>query len=539
VDQDEWCKAAVEFSFYDKDDRSLKGYGAAFFTRVGYPMIVDGVKLYQQYENGWRLVPEPYGVCNGDFEADLKGPEKLTAVNGLGGITLNWAMPSSTFKTNIYKDGVFAKEIPAGTNMARFEAADGIEAGKPYTFELRAVNGSGTESAGVSVKAMAYAAEMLDSYKEQFADWEFSNDPANGKIRLTTTGYSDGCALEFLDHQLAHPTWKPGIRNIRTSKGEHLTEGDIWRWKMWVKPTKVNIDGTYTIESIQTLIGGSTARTEFKTFTDAAGNPVNPKSLATDDWVLATSEERTIAAADKNNSWCTLLFASACIIDNISMEKKNAEGGWAAAPSNMVMNGSFRTNSDQEKPLDGVLTASAVNGTAKLSWSYSASGDVCGYQVLRDGELIATLSRAENSYEDSGLAEGVEYTYVVKAVDNCNNLSDGAEAKVVSVPVEYSVTGASVPEKVDEGENTVTVNVENFLISGGMKAELVLGLYKDGKLTNVQTSGQRVISKGAKVPLTAHITAPALADGAYTVRVFIFDGISTLMPLSPVQKIQE
>jgi Iron/zinc purple acid phosphatase-like protein C/Calcineurin-like phosphoesterase len=59
-----------------------------------------------------------------------------------------------------------------------------------------------------------------------------------------------------------------------------------------------------------------------------------------------------------------------------------------------------------------------------VAWAASASTDVAGYQVIRDGKVIATVSLPRGlRWSDNGLAASSAHTYAIRAVDSARNAS--------------------------------------------------------------------------------------------------------------------
>jgi chitodextrinase len=69
------------------------------------------------------------------------------------------------------------------------------------------------------------------------------------------------------------------------------------------------------------------------------------------------------------------------------------------------------------------VTQLSVSATsADLTWGAASDNvAVAGYQVTRDGTLVATLDAAARSYSDSGLASGSSYEYAITAFDAAGN----------------------------------------------------------------------------------------------------------------------
>jgi subtilase family serine protease/flagellar hook assembly protein FlgD len=96
---------------------------------------------------------------------------------------------------------------------------------------------------------------------------------------------------------------------------------------------------------------------------------------------------------------------------------------------------------DVTAPAAPVLQAQAAASNAELNWSGPDDVDVAGFQVLRDGELIAALTDgAARAYVDAGRPNG-HYTYTVKAVDRVGNV--GTESNTATVNI--NVAGPSAP----------------------------------------------------------------------------------------------
>ena len=88
------------------------------------------------------------------------------------------------------------------------------------------------------------------------------------------------------------------------------------------------------------------------------------------------------------------------------------------------------TLADQENPtVPGNLKGVAGNTLAVLSWN-AATDDagVTGYRVLRDGQLIATVT--ELAFTDTGLTNGTLYNYEVVAIDASGKTSAPAAVSV-------------------------------------------------------------------------------------------------------------
>jgi Gametolysin peptidase M11 len=102
----------------------------------------------------------------------------------------------------------------------------------------------------------------------------------------------------------------------------------------------------------------------------------------------------------------------------------------------------------------GSLSATPVDGsTVDLSWSAATDNvAVAGYQVDRDGALVASLPASSLSFEDTEIPSDGLYQYSVTAVDTSGNDGPGAATDVQvgppdtvppSPPADLTATGAS------------------------------------------------------------------------------------------------
>ncbi len=106
---------------------------------------------------------------------------------------------------------------------------------------------------------------------------------------------------------------------------------------------------------------------------------------------------------------------------------------------------------DTTPPSSPVLSGSASNSTALLSWSASTDNiGVAGYRLYRNNNLYATFAPSVTSYSDTAVTPGGTYTYAVKAADAAGNLSSFSNSISVMIPQSPSTF------KVGSTVNTVT-----------------------------------------------------------------------------------
>ena len=141
----------------------------------------------------------------------------------------------------------------------------------------------------------------------------------------------------------------------------------------------------------------------------------------------------------------------------------------------------------------GPLSATPVDdSTVDLSWSAATDNvAVAGYQVERDGSLVASLPASALSYEDAGIASGGLYRYSVTAIDTSGNDGPGAAADVQVGP----------PDTVPPGPPA-------DLTAAGLSATAV-GLSWSAATDDVAVAGYRISRNGIVV---ANTTATSWTD---------------------------
>ena len=81
-----------------------------------------------------------------------------------------------------------------------------------------------------------------------------------------------------------------------------------------------------------------------------------------------------------------------------------------------------------------------------LVWANSSSSDAAGYQVFRDGTLIARVDLPNGlRYSDNGLAPSSSHVYVVRTVDSAGNVSAPTAGRTVKTLVTGALTVARGP----------------------------------------------------------------------------------------------
>lgn len=98
---------------------------------------------------------------------------------------------------------------------------------------------------------------------------------------------------------------------------------------------------------------------------------------------------------------------------------------------------------DLEPPSTPAIVSIAAKSTTQVDLTWSASTDnvaVTGYQILRNGSPITTVSGGTLSYSDFGVAASTTYSYTVRAFDAASNYSSPSNAAYVTTPVPAGIS---------------------------------------------------------------------------------------------------
>lgn len=102
---------------------------------------------------------------------------------------------------------------------------------------------------------------------------------------------------------------------------------------------------------------------------------------------------------------------------------------------------------DTQPPSAPALNSATVASSTQVDLTWSGSTDnvgVSGYQVLRNGAVIATVSSSTRTYADTGVSGNANYVYSVRAIDAAGNTSQPSNTIQVLTPAVQS-GGAQCP----------------------------------------------------------------------------------------------
>jgi fibronectin type 3 domain-containing protein len=184
----------------------------------------------------------------------------------------------------------------------------------------------------------------------------------------------------------------------------------------------------------------------------------------------------------------------------------------ASAPVNVTV-------IDTVPPTPATLGGTASSDTEiDLTWS-GATDDVkvTGYQLLRDGSLIATLG-VVTSYQDTGLVQSSTHTYAVYALDAAGNISESSNLLTITckdvTPPTAPTAPAATAVSATEIDVSWTASTDNSGVAG----------------YTVFRGGVQIGTVAA--PATAYIDLTVLPLTSYTYTIQATDAAGNISPAS-------
>ncbi|MBI5530722.1 MAG: DUF4082 domain-containing protein [Candidatus Doudnabacteria bacterium] len=164
------------------------------------------------------------------------------------------------------------------------------------------------------------------------------------------------------------------------------------------------------------------------------------------------------------------------------------------------------------------LTAQPVSAAViNLSWSAATDNvGVAGYQIFRDGNLVATTTAL--NYADGGLAAGTQYAYTVAAYDASLNIS-AQSGSVSATTLNPDLSAPSVPT----GLTATNVTSSSINLSWSASTD------------NVGVAGYKLFRGGVQIATTTALSysnTGLSASTAYTYNVSAFDASGNYSALS-------
>ncbi|MFL6138985.1 MAG: fibronectin type III domain-containing protein [Frankiaceae bacterium] len=184
------------------------------------------------------------------------------------------------------------------------------------------------------------------------------------------------------------------------------------------QPGTITVSGL-TSSSASLKWGGSTDNVKvegYRVLRGAAGAPAS--SLVH----IATTDAVTSYSATNLRSGTAYQFGVAAI---------DLDGNVSAVRTVVLTTATSADTTAPAAPSSSSVVARAFSSSRiDVQWAASSSSDVAGYEVWRDGALVATTERpAGPRYSDNGLAAASSHSYAISAYDSAGNVSAPTTAR--------------------------------------------------------------------------------------------------------------
>jgi titin len=426
------------------------------------------------------------GVRSGELSATPAGvpgaPVLGAPVAANGTVSLSWTAPASSGGApvtgyRVYRGTTSGAETLLTTLGTVTTWTDtSVVNGATYWYEVAAVNSTGTglpsTERSVTLASVASAPTLV------------SATPGNASVVLVWTAPVSNGGSPVTGYKLYRGT-ASGAETLLTTLGVVTTYTDtpvVNGTTYWYKLTAVTAAGEglastelsakpATVPGAPTLTsatGGSTGVTLVWTApTSTGGSAVTGykvyRATASGAETLLTTVGLVTTYTDTTVATGTTYYFQVSAVNLPGEGLKSAELS-ATKPT------------DSTAPSKPGTPKALVVGTTQIALDWTDSTDnvgVAGYQVYRDGSLVATVPTSY--YLDSGLAVGSSHTYYVKAVDAAGNASQAS----TSLNTHAASLGTG---------STGTLSGVVFGPTGAVLANAVASVTVNGKATTAKTN---------------------------------------------------
>jgi len=359
---------------------------------------------------GWS--PVSATIVGRPTAAAPSAPRSVVASPGDGSVELAWAAAPSATGYNIYRQGVVA---PIGVTTSTTFTVTGLVNATAYTFTVKAANGAALSSASSSVVSTPVASAPP-------APTGLLATPGNGQVSLSWTAPTGATRYQIYRNGSLVAS-QAGTTYTDTGR----TNGTAYTY--------------YVVAYKQNSVASSPSAT-------VSATPVAPP-LSAPVGLAATPSDRSVSL-----SWSAVASATsyevyrAGVLLGTTATRAYVDSGLTngityaytvkAVNASSTSPASATTSATPVAPVTGAptgLTGQAADTIANLNWTAVPGAT---YNVYRGGVLLVT-GLSGTTYSNTGLANGVSYTYFVTAV--VATVESGQSATVTVTP--FAITPAA------------------------------------------------------------------------------------------------
>ncbi|HZU28900.1 MAG TPA: PA14 domain-containing protein [Bryobacteraceae bacterium] len=294
--------------------------------------------------------------------------------------------------------------------------------------------------------------------------------------------------------------------------------------------------GTHLIEvDYYERTGQATAQVSWAASTPAANLPVISSFTATPS--STTPGQPVTLAWNVSNATTVSVDAfgdmrgrSSVIVWPTQTTTYTLSASGAGGTSSAAVTVTIRTAADTQPPTAPKLVSATAPGPSAVNLSWTASSDnvgVAGYQIVRNGSAVSTVSASTLSWSDTAVTAGSVYTYAVKAFDSAGNYSASSNTIQVTIPTPASApviqSFTATPAATTAGKSVTLA----WVVTGATSLSINQGV---GTVTN---SSSKTVSPSAT---TTYTLSASNSSGTKTasVTVTITQGTDKQAPTAPV-----
>ncbi|MBP1578853.1 MAG: leucine-rich repeat protein [Oscillospiraceae bacterium] len=393
---------------------------------------------------------------------------KVTATAGNKQVTLNWNKVNNATKYVVYSY-VDNKSVQLGTTTANSYVAKNLTNGKKYGFYVKAlVNGVWSNWTAEDV---VYATPSADANKPK----NLKAAAGNKQVTLTwdkVTNATKYVVYSYVDNKSV----QLGTCTANSYVAKNLTNGK--RYGFYVKAL---VNGAWSDWSTADLVYAtpSAPSTKPQNVKAAAGN-----KQVTLTWDKVTNATKYVVYSYVDGKYAQLgtCTANSYVAKNLTNGKRYGfyvkalvNGAWSDwSTADLV----YATPNGPTKPQN--VKATAGNGEVTITWNTVAGASKYVVYRYADGKYAQLGTCTANKYVATGLTNGKEYGFYVKALVN-GAWSDWSEDDLVYATPNGPTKPQNVRAKAGNGQVTITWNAVN----GASK--YVVYRYADGKYAQLGT----------------------------------------------------
>jgi len=427
----------------------------------------------------WVCVPAT-GVATGKDAQSPTAPGGLQAVPGNGQVALVWNPATDNVGVTgyrVYRDGQL---VASPTGALHTDA--GLTNGRAYAYAVAAVDAAGNLSPTATISATPKSSRDVTA---PGAPPTFTATAGDRQVALSWGAASDDIGVVY--YELRRDGAAIAFQEGRTFTDTSLANGTTY---------------AYTVLAIDAAGNASPASSTTATPADTvapsvpgglAATPGNAQVSLT--WTASTDNVAVtgyrvyrggVLIASPTTPYYSDTGVTNSVTYTYTVVAMDSSGNASAATAPVSATPSTPVGGDTQAPtVPSGLVGTPGTGQASLTWTASTDNvGVTGYKVYRGGVLVG--SPAGPSFVETGLTNGVAYSYTVAAVDAAGNTS----AQTAAVSVTPSDTQApSIPTGI-----TLTKNAQQHSITVAWNAStdnvavVKYRLYRNGTLVSQPTT---------------------------------------------------